>query len=772
MRGPLFVKSGPASAAAGRGALREPLTLALLRLGRYQPQQGLRQTLADLLRLVPKLRRAQEAIEEAWAWAQQEQAGGGLADFAADELVAIRLCSSREHDFLLPLNSALCSHRPGAVASEELGLWEGFAGFLAAGLVRLGRRQEAAARLFHLAWVPQKAWDEHFAGREGASVCFAGALSASAREEWHLLATPAAGCVACVLEFDEAMVQGAADIRQVSVAGDAEDEWLLPPYMRGVIESIQEERSPDPCGACVFRVRIRGSRAVRPLSSVLDASPEAALAGALLVGLHNSRPESDSLLLNTVVSFFQVLALAAEVKSLESVQVVWKGYLECLLEGCHSWKELHQTVNSGVVTAARVAVMDVAVAATGVTKRALRFESCINRRAMDEEQARLAMTTEHLKREAVGVAREQVTALQLETLTDPEAFLRFIQHDPVKAFEAAPAAARAFVAAGAAQRVLLFAKLTGLVAMAGGLLRGDPKVQAAFETPLPLREEDPWQSLLATGAALPGGAPATKEQAARRAVGLLQLQRLVVARVRLLVVGGAPDVGKTTFLREVFGLKHLEAGLSCQGRTDQVTFDLHPDGDEQLRPVYLVDTPGFGDGELKHRNDMGRLLLGAGSWIPGGVTLLWVIRAGRSVRQEADELIRQMTASSVAVVVVVTHMDKLFEERYREVGPQWREGPLKDVPTKDERWEQRRRLLMGELREEVAAGVRSVVGREQEPEMVYACLGGWVANTQAEEEDEFAAVPPWPWARRELTAFFNILGGRDLRTWLDSKLDL
>jgi len=475
-------------------------------------------------------------------------------------------------------------------------------------------------------------------------------------------------------------------------------------------------------------------------------------------------------LLTAVTGCFQALAVAAEVKSQEAIQVVWKGYWECLLEGCHSWKELHETVHSGVVTAARVAVVDVALAARGVAKRVLGFESCMDRRAMEEQRARLAQDRERLKKEAVSVARDQVAALQMETLTDPEAFLRFIEHDPVKAFEAAPAAARAYMDAGPAQRVLLFAKLMGLVAMAGGLLAGEPKVRAAFDSPLPLRE-DPWQTLLAARTALSEEAPRDKEEAARRAVSLMQVQRLILARTRLLIVGGAPDVGKTTVLREVFGFKHLAAGLSPAGRTEKVTFELHPDGDEQLRPVYVVDTPGFGDAECLYRNDMGRLLLGAGNWIPGGITLLWVMKAGRNVRQEADEFLRTM-ATSHAVLVVVTHVDQLFEERYRDMGPKWREGPLKGVPKTDKRWEEHRRGLMAELGDEVTAGVRSVVGRESDLETVYACLGGWMASDGADEEDEFAASPPWPWARQELKAFFHVKSRHELRCWLDAKLGL
>mmetsp|Transcript_31784 Transcript_31784/g.75455 ORF Transcript_31784/g.75455 Transcript_31784/m.75455 type:complete len:789 (+) Transcript_31784:90-2456(+) len=776
MSSPLFLRpkvtSSPSASSSCCPLPDEPLQLALLRFGKYRPQQGLRKTVAELARRNGKLRDAVEAFEDAMSWAQREQATGGFSEFAADELVAIRLCSLQEPDFLLHMNRALVGYQPGVAMEEEAKHWEDFATAISSGLAKLRRSSATSSRTFRVVWVPQQAWEEHFEGREGSAVCFAGAQLAAAEEKWNFLTMLVQGCVPCVLEFDEVMVREAADIRSVSVGGGKEEEEvLLPPYAWGVIKAIRAEQAPEPFGMEVMRVVLQGKPSLSPLPNALEAPAESILAAALLVGLNTSLPDADSCLFSSVIGCFQALASAAEVKSLEAVQVVWKGYWECLLEGCHSWKELNETAFTGVVSAAKVAVVDLATAATGVTKRALKCESCMNHEAMEEMRSQLRDEVERLKEGAVAVARDQVSALQLETLTDPEAFLRFIQHDPVKAFEAASAAARAYLAAGPAQRVLLFAKLMGLAAMAGGLLGGDPKVNAAFDSPMPL-QDDPWHVLLTAQGATHAEASAKKRQAAMQAVSCLQFQRMLLARTRLVIVGGAPDVGKTTFLREVFGFKHLVAGLSLPGRTEQMTFELHPDGDEQLCPVYMVDTPGFGDGECLYRNDMGRLLLGAHSWIPGGVTLIWVVRAGRNVRQEADEFLRSMAAPHSALLVVVTYIDKLFEERYREVGPQWRDGPLKGVPKNDPRWAKCRSSFMAELKEEVAAGVKSIVGGEQTPEMVYACLGGWMADDEVDDDDEFAARPPWPWAQEELTACFNIMSRKELKGWLDSKLGL
>jgi len=130
---------------------------------------------------------------------------------------------------------------------------------------------------------------------------------------------------------------------------------------------------------------------------------------------------------------------------------------------------------------------------------------------------------------------------------------------------------------------------------------------------------------------------------------------------------------------------------------------------------------------------MDRLLQGVCGWIPGGVIVAWIMKASRNVKQEAHEFLRGFFASDVPTVVVVTHVDKLFEERYREVGPQWRMGPLEGVRQNDERWREHRRGLMAEIQDEVAEGLRSAIGNGQIPEVVYACLAGWMAPDEAEE---------------------------------------
>ncbi|CAE7617574.1 unnamed protein product [Symbiodinium natans] len=485
--------------------------------------------------------------------------------------------------------------------------------------------------------------------------------------------------------------------------------------------------------------------------------------------------------------FFAHLAAALRVRSPNEVGSVWKGYLECALDGNNPWKELGNTLQLGPIGIARTAVVGSARASLRVTKRALGFQSCLNFEAMNEQYCRQAEKLEALRHTAVGCAREQVSALELETLSDPEAFLRFLAHDPVRALRATPAILKVYQnTAGPAQKVLLFAKLMGLSAMAGGLLSGDPQVCEAFEGSWP--PQNAWQNFLSFSEKLDvdslplndGGDEVSQSrsgevQAREHALALLTLQRLHLARVQLLVTAGAPDTGKTTLFREVFGLSHLKAGLSEDARTDEVLCNLHPAADLRFRPVYLVDTPGFGDGAQLHRNDMCRLLLHVARALASNLQLLWVLRAGRHARDEAQQFVLSLLqATSRPPLVLVTHVDKLFEERYREVGPQWRDGLLQGVPPKDPRWRSQRRVLMQELRDEISATIRSSLHLQEaeDVEVLFTCQGGWMARSDEVEEDEFAETPPWPWARTELTEFYGILDRRELRQLLDTRLGI
>ncbi|CAK0841506.1 unnamed protein product [Prorocentrum cordatum] len=150
-----------------------------------------------------------------------------------------------------------------------------------------------------------------------------------------------------------------------------------------------------------------------------------------------SRGEQPSALLRALLEFFQLLVEGLTVKDAEAVvRTVWKSYWECFLEDLQAPKRLSNNDFSGLVDIASVAVLDSLRAARGVTKRAWGCKSCVDQRAMDEERARQRTLLEGRKREAVGVARERVAELGLETMTDPEAFLR-LRRDAGPSTEAA-----------------------------------------------------------------------------------------------------------------------------------------------------------------------------------------------------------------------------------------------------------------------------------------------------------------------------------------------
>ncbi|CAK9020935.1 Hypothetical protein SCF082_LOCUS15117 [Durusdinium trenchii] len=93
---------------------------------------------------------------------------------------------------------------------------------------------------------------------------------------------------------------------------------------------------------------------------------------------------------------------------------------------------------------------------------------------------------------------------------------------------------------------------------------------------------------------------------------------------------------------------------------------------------------------------MGRLLLRACEWLGSNVTLLWVLKAGRHTKDDAYHFVSGIARSTERLLVLVTHIDRTFEERYREAGPGWRETILQGVPHRDVRWSQQRRRLMQE----------------------------------------------------------------------------
>ncbi|CAE7454704.1 unnamed protein product [Symbiodinium sp. CCMP2456] len=575
--------------------------------------------------------------------------------------------AKNESTWFSAMNEFLASRHPANVGAADkaegtASTWEVLVSDVVSGLTALRLREKhevVHGCCYRLCWIPQQSFDALFGSDNcGRLLCFTGFQRVGGAEPWQSLGQLRQGCVPCLLEFDAAISCQAAEVQDFLVEGTAAGatpELLLPPFLRGHVRSVRRESSPPPYHIDIFRVEIAGVTEAPFSDDVLEATPEAVLVASMLLALQgspakeeispsspeelatvsssssniptgvaaggqasNGTPSSAEEALDLAGRFFTQLAASLRVRSPSEVGRMWKGYLECALDGHNPWKELGNTLQLGPLGIARTAVVGSARASLRVTKRALGFESCLDSEAMDQQFCRQAEELEALRHAAVGCAREQARAVHLETLSDPEAFLRYLAHDPVRALRATPAILKVYRdSAGPAQRVLLFAKLMGLSAMAGGLLCGDPRVCEAFEGPWRAGGAcgNAWHSFSSCCEQLDEGTLTQNDDcdeaalqkrprdahAGDRALALLTLMRLHLARVQLLVTAGSPDTGKTTFFREVFGLSHLRAGLSEEGRTDEVLCALHPDSDLRFRPVYLVDMPGFGDGTQLHR---------------------------------------------------------------------------------------------------------------------------------------------------------------------------
>jgi len=90
--------------------------------------------------------------------------------------------------------------------------------------------------------------------------------------------------------------------------------------------------------------------------------------------------------------------------------------------------------------------------------------------------------------------------------------------------------------------------------------------------------------------------------AAKQCIGSLDLLRVITSRMRLVVVLGRPDAGKTSFLNSVFAL-NLRSGLEEVGRTKCLTIKEGPGFDANRWPLLIVDIPGIKD-KIETRDDV------------------------------------------------------------------------------------------------------------------------------------------------------------------------
>eukprot|EP00913_Durusdinium_trenchii_P010500 g9845.t1 len=138
--------------------------------------------------------------------------------------------------------------------------------------------------------------------------------SVANKEPWHCLELLPQGCVPCLLEFDTHIARQAVDVHELAAAIEGlllAHELLLPPFLRGKLgQDTSDATFPPP--------------AVPPETAPpAEQAPEAPLRRTLLA---------------LASDCFAQLAEAVEVRHLGTVSTVWKGYLECALDGTNFWK--------------------------------------------------------------------------------------------------------------------------------------------------------------------------------------------------------------------------------------------------------------------------------------------------------------------------------------------------------------------------------------------------------------------------------------------------
>jgi hypothetical protein len=161
------------------------------------------------------------------------------------------------------------------------------------------------------------------------------------------------------------------------------------------------------------------------------------------------------------------------------------------------------------------------------------------------------------------------------------------------------------------------------------------------------------------GAELWSDGTPTWREAATQARALMDTLRIMLSTTRMISVMGSPDAGKSTFLEKTFGITTLGSGVEDAARTKQVSVFQHPKFNEELRPVYIADIPGYGD-SVEERNEVVLFFRTALASLGPAAKTMWIHRAGRDEVRASDELFQAV--SGALSLVVVTHVDSRLAE--------------------------------------------------------------------------------------------------------------
>lgn len=537
--------------------------------------------------------------------------------------------------------------------------------------------------------------------------------------------------VPVVLVFDRLACCEATDVTRFSVFGDAEDERLLGPWLRGRITDISEESSPAPVNRRYWQIHIAGLQMLTPLPAVLGANTADVLAASLIIGVHSS----PSPLFNGLDRFLEAtgqFALAEHGERRFNFPFPFD-HVEV-----HIFEALHK----------------VAVKYAG-KKAAKNF----------------------VDPDSVTLSEADINTMKAEFIHDPSAICESTREDLHKLTTLdLPASDHLKCTLKVLCYLMLLGGFVDTFILTGRLrdhLRDRTDVllkvrREMFAGPAPRARPRLASDLVEH--------VAPKFSACDLAIGFLELLRLHLAQSRFLFVAGAPNVGKTEALREVFKIEKLKAGVDLAEQTDTLVFVPHPGVNDAVGQVFVVDTPGYGEmGDKQYRNEFSNLLVFLAQQLPGAVQLVWVERAGRSQKLPAHDLLGRFLQSSENLIkpfVLVSHIDEEFERHYEnrirklENGEEKDETGLLDIDDEgDSRWKHWRDTMMLSLKQEVEVFLGELI-EPQQCRTIFACLGGWMARRTR------ACKPKGEWERDELVEHFKLLQSAELRSQFDKALRL
>ena len=287
---------------ASRHLTNEPAEITLSRWG-----EGMKlpETLLPFLEALTDIRindRARDVIQ--WAAEHLYQ----FPYLKKVQLEALRLYTLHEPKYFKAMNEKLYAQDNELSGTEEFTRWAPFIIAFDTGFTEMRKHQRESKhprppQLHRIAFMPHKITSDHYE-TPGHEVVIKGTASCSTEvqrqffaegtfyhEDGEEMKKPV------ILDFDESAVQEAVDLQPVSVFGDQESEWVMPPFFRGIVRKVQavqgNELFPD-----VHRAQLGAIRQMPFVAELLEypdaiemrrTRDKGLLEFALLLALHEPR---------------------------------------------------------------------------------------------------------------------------------------------------------------------------------------------------------------------------------------------------------------------------------------------------------------------------------------------------------------------------------------------------------------------------------------------------------------------------------------------------